>query len=147
MISCLSPVALTLDQYTPHEYFNHYDGRMGTLVIAVMGVVHKIGQVISRNRTAVAQVVCRQMGFESGNLIRGPWLRSNDDRFSRLTAWCTGKEQTILGCSDVDTFVQKSEIMVDYFICIIAQESTSIERSIYIVQQLQNKTSQIVMID
>ena len=125
MISCLSPVALTLDQYTPHEYFNHYDGRMGTLVIAVMGVVHKIGQVISRNRTAVPHVVCRQIGYESGVLIRGPWLRSYDGRFSRLTAWCNGTEETILGCSDIDAYIKKSEIMVDYFICIGAPESTS----------------------
>ena len=105
---------------------------MGTLVIAVMGVVHKIEQVISRNRTAVAQVVCRQIGFESGVLIRGPWLKSYNGRFSRLTAWCNGTEETILGCSDIDAYVEKSKTMADYFICIAAPESTSIARFMYL---------------
>ena len=115
---------------------------MGTLVIAVMGVVHKIGQVISRNRTAVAQVVCRQIGFESGVLILGPQFGPYGGGLSRLTAWCNGTEETILACSEIDAYVPKSKLMVDYFICIVAPECTSTARPIYTVV-LQSKPSQL----
>ena len=67
---------------------DRYDGRLGMLTVLVDGVLHRVGQVITPNREELANSLCRQLGYKSGVVIGGPWLRLSDGMYSYLQSWC-----------------------------------------------------------
>ena len=116
-------VSLTLDFQTPQEYFNQYGGRVGMLTALVDGVLHRIGKVIAANRKTLALCLCRQLGYKSGTVTDGPWLRLTDGMFSRLRSWCDADMKDVLECSAVVETKNISEMAVDIFICEHTEES------------------------
>ena len=91
-------VALTVDLYTPQEYYNVHGGRMGILTVFASGVLHRVGKVITNDTKTFASVLCKELGYELGEKIQGPWLRIYDGDFSVAESWCRD-ESSILDCS------------------------------------------------
>ena len=110
-------VALTLELYTPHEYVNYYDGRLGMLTISMNGVLHRIGRVKSSSRKEAATVVCRYLGFAAGEVLNGPWVSLDDGNYSSIEINCRGDENSVQECSTRLMDSLHSAMMVDYFIC------------------------------
>ena len=90
-------VTLTLELYTPQEYYRVNDGRMGLLSLLQSGVLHQVGKVITNESQAVASVLCRELGYNFGKKIQGPWLRIYDGDYSIAKCWCSD-EKSILDC-------------------------------------------------
>ena len=118
-------VALTLDYHTPHEYLNLYDGRLGILTVLVDGVLHRVGKVTTPNREELAICVCRQLGYQSGVVVSGPWLRLADGIFSQMRSWCQAVMVNVLLCSTIVKTKNISEMAVDIFFCQYAEECRS----------------------
>ena len=116
-IGVIFTVALTLELYTPHEYVNYYNGRLGMLTISENGVLHRIGRVKSRSGKDVATVVCKDLGFAGGEVLTGPWVSLDDGNYSIIEINCRGDEHLVVECSTrlMDSLL--SVMMVDYFIC------------------------------
>ena len=110
-------VALTLELYTPHEYVNYHDGRLGMLIFSENGVLHRIGRVKSRSGKEVATVVCKDLGFAEGEVLNGPWVSLNDGKYSTIEINCRGNEHSVAECSTRHMDSIHSVMMVDYFIC------------------------------
>ena len=110
-------VALTLELYTPHEYVNYYNGRMGMLTISENGILHRIGKVKSRSRKEAATVVCKDIGLARGEILNGPWVSLDDGNYSTIEINCRGNEHRMAECSTRLIDSLHSVMMVDYIIC------------------------------
>ena len=110
-------VALTLDLYTPHEFANYYNGRMGMLTLSVAGVLYRVGRVISTDSQVVASILCRKLGFVGGAAVTGPWMRLHDGNYSIMEIHCAGDETDVAECSTKLTNSSRLAMAVDYFIC------------------------------
>ena len=109
-------VALTMDHYTPQEYVGYYNGSFGLLTVITGDAVHRVGKVIAHNRRATAILVCREIGYSDGYVIRGPWQRLPDGTFSSMTSLCDGHEPSFTACSRF-TLIDIEQMFVDYISC------------------------------
>ena len=110
-------VALSLELYTPHEYVNYYDSKLGMLTISVNGILHRIGRVKSSSKKEVATVVCKDLGFAGGEILTGPWVSLDDGNYSSIEIDCRGNEHSVVECSMQLMNSLHSAMMVNYFIC------------------------------
>ena len=133
-------VALTLEFHTPQEYLNLHGGRLGILTAIIEGVLHRVGKVIASNREAVAICLCRQLGYATGVVVSGPWMKLSDGMFSKLRSWCDADMKDVLQCSTVDE-TNIREMAVDIFICKHTEESTFIFRFQYTLVDSPQLTS------
>ena len=113
-------VALTHEHYTLKRGLYYYDDWFGLLTLVIGNHVHRIAAIISKNTRATAEVVCRQLGFGGGTVVRGPFLElehDSGDYFSTLYSNCNGSEATVEECSTSTISQYWSSANVSYIFC------------------------------
>ena len=95
-----------------------HDGSYGLLTVNVGHELYRTGRIKAQDERATANAICREIGYGTGRLLRGPWLKISDDAFSTLTSWCSDAdgEAALFSCSN---FTRSSidEMFVDYVAC------------------------------
>jgi hypothetical protein len=109
-------VALTHDHHSVKKGRYMYSSSFGLLTLLVNNTVLKIAE-IQGNAGYFSSLLCRELGYMDGNLIKGPWLRIYRFRFSRLTSTCEDEVTESPPCFDVHV-MNISERYVDYIVCI-----------------------------
>lgn len=83
------------------------------------GEFHTIGDVLTKDRNTAAREVCKQLGFNRGVLVDGPYTSIFvDETFSSLRLECSGKENEMSSCQGFH--IKKLDVSVgyvDYFVC------------------------------
>ena len=125
-------MALTIDLNTPQEYFNMYNGELGMLTISFDGVLHRVGRVLTKFNQTFALVLCKELGYDFGIKIRGPWKEIDDGDYSIMESWChVSTGQSVINCSRISDERSTDWMEVDFFVCSWKTGNTGVYRCVH----------------